>query len=186
MNEIIVIESQATKELWEKLDDEGAKQFSAFKTYRDLPPHQRSLIKAVRKLFGDDAGVSKLRVFQTWSSKYHWVSRAMAWDEEQDREFRQAQINAIKSMKDRHVQIAKALQQKAIERLKELDAAELSPGLILQFINLGSSLERLSLGEPTNISETTNKNSNINLDVNFSELTDDQLREILIRKQLTE
>lgn len=181
-NDVEIITIEPIKEPWEKFEEESAKAFSAFKTYRDLQPHQRSLVKAVKKLFGDEVNLSKLRQFQTWSSRYHWVSRANAWDEELDKEARFAQITAVKDMHDRHVKIGKAIQQKAIERLRDLDVTELSPDLILRFIQVGSALERLSLGQPTEITES--KNMNVNLEIDYSEMSDDQLREVIARKQL--
>lgn len=181
MNDVItIIVPYGGKDPWEKMENETPRAFSAFKVYRDLPAHNRSLAKAVLALYGK-ATKSKLRQFQTWSPRYHWVDRAFAWDVERDRQGREAQLSAIREMNERQVAIGKAVQQKAIERLREFDQAELTPELMIRFIQVGMQLERIALGQPTEITETLNKN--LNATINYSEKTDAELREI-IGKQL--
>ena len=56
-------------------------------------------------------------------------------------------------MNRRHIQEAKALQSKAIQRLKSLDADQLSPSDSFRFCTEATKLERTALGEPETIEE---------------------------------
>jgi hypothetical protein len=56
-------------------------------------------------------------------------------------------------MNRRHLQEAKALQSKAIQRLKALDQDLLSPADVLRFCTEAAKLERTALGQPQTIEE---------------------------------
>ena len=73
--------------LWGQRPDEGPKPFAAFQTYRDQPPMERSLRK-LASLLG-----RSIQLISDWSSKYRWVERVKAWDQEQER-LLQAQVAA--------------------------------------------------------------------------------------------
>lgn len=137
---------------WEKQEAESAKAYSAFITYRNMPAHERSLKRAVKLLFGRDIS-SKLRMFQTWSAKYRWVFRSQAWDIEVDRLVREKKIKEVEEMNTRHIKIAQAMQQKIIERLRELEAMELTAADLIAWLNAATKIERLARGEPETIEE---------------------------------
>lgn len=183
MNSLVILNPEDGREPWEKLDEETPRAFSAFKTYRDLPSHGRSLARAVIKLYGEPSK-SKLRQFQTWSAKYGWVERALAWDLEVDRVSRVSKLAAIKDMNERQIRVGKVLQQKAIERLKEFDNAELTPEMILRYVQVGMQLERVALGQPTEITESHNQNMNLNAVIDYTEKSDDELRKVIQQKGL--
>jgi len=144
--------------IWERLPGESAKAYEAFCIYRDLPPHERSLKAVAEKLGGKRSGKSRaLRPLERWSSRYRWVERAAAWDEEQDRQARAAQLEAIKEMRERHAREAMMLQKKAIERLNSMDPRELSAADVLRFLIEAAKLERLARGEPETIQEHRNE-----------------------------
>lgn len=165
--------------IWEKLPHETSRAFGAFIVYRNLPAHKRSLRQAVITLHGDWSH-SKQRMFQRWSAKYNWVSRASAWDEEVDRETRVIQIEAVKLMNERHVQVGKALQQKAIERLRAVTPEEMKLEDILAFLNTGVKFERQALGEPDEI-VSVQKEEMLEI-VDYSKMSTDQLKAMLARK----
>jgi hypothetical protein len=54
-------------------------------------------------------------------------------------------------MVERHVREARALQAKALERLRALCPEELGPADLLRFIVEAAKLERLALGEPDTV-----------------------------------
>lgn len=141
---------------WERQDGETDKAYAAFCIYRDLPPNERSLRAAAAKFYGKDK--EKLRrppaTFEKWSTRWRWVERARAWDEEQDRLAREAQLQAIKEMRERHAEQARYLQAKGIQALRDLAAGKISAGDAIRLIIEGARLERISRGEPETIQET--------------------------------
>jgi len=56
-------------------------------------------------------------------------------------------------MTERHVKEARALQGKALERLRALRPEELAPLEVLRYLVEAAKLERLALGEPETVSE---------------------------------
>ena len=138
-------------EIWEKQKDESNKAYNIFCIYRDLGPN-RSLEKTRQKL-GKSAGYT--RWMQTWSSQYDWVTRAQAYDAYIERKEREEKEKAIlekaAEMADRHVKLAKAFQQRIAQALQQIDPAQLSPSDMAKWLDVATKLERLSIGEPTEI-----------------------------------
>jgi len=142
------------EEPWQRLPRESAKAFAAFRAYRDTPAKDRSVVKCCTAYYGN-ASLAKVRQWKTWSAGFQWVERAPAWDGEQDRVAREAQLKAVSDMRERHAKQAMMLQQKAIKRLGEMEPDELSPQLLLQYLIEAVKIERLSRGEPDSITQTT-------------------------------
>src|SRR5262249_19320938 len=124
---------------------ESPRAFAAFGAYRDLGP-RRSLRAACRQYYGGETK-AKLGQLEGWSSKWNWVARAAAWDDEQDRVAREAQLETIKEMNRRHAEEAVELQQKALERLKAMNPEELKASEVLDYLVQAAKLERLARGE---------------------------------------
>jgi len=137
--------------IWERLPGESAKAYEAFCKYRDMPPGERSLREVARRLGKSETLISR------WSSRYRWVERVQAWDDEVDRKAREAHLRTVKEMRERHARYAVALQMKALDRLKQMDPDELEPLEVLKFIVEAAKLERLARGEPDTIQEHTGK-----------------------------
>jgi hypothetical protein len=134
------------------------KAFAAFCCYRDLSPRERSLRRVADLLYGDRGATKGRRksvpgAIQRWASRFAWLERAAAWDEERERLAREAEVEAIKAMRERHAKEAVALQERALARLRALDPAELSPRDVLAFIVEATKLERISRGQPETIAE---------------------------------
>lgn len=175
-----------TRELWEKMPDETPRAFTAFLTYRDLPASSRSIKNAVIKLHGpENVTLSKLSQFGKWSAKYRWVLRASSWDEQLDKTRRIKILEDVLTMNDRHRQIGMKLQGLAITRLNTLKAEDLELSDILRFIEAGTKVERIALGQPTDISANKNLNINLNEIPDFASMDDDKLREYLAKEELT-
>jgi hypothetical protein len=137
---------------WEQHAGESARAFGAFCVYRDQGP-RRSLRAAAAAFYGHTSAARE-RQFDKWSRVFHWVARASAWDQHLDAEARQAQEEAQREMTERHVKEARALQGKALERLRALRPEELGPADVLRYLVEAVKLERLALGEPETVAET--------------------------------
>ena len=129
---------------WEKQDGESTQAFEAFSEYRDMGP-KRSHAKVSAKLGKSTALLNR------WSRRWKWVERVSAWDRELDKKNREAQIEAIKEMSERHTKEAMMFQQKVLERLRELKPSELSPNDMARWFEAAVKIERLSRGETTEI-----------------------------------
>jgi len=128
--------------IYEQLEEEGARAFAAFVLYRDSGSG-RSLEAVSQQT------EKNMSLIRRWSSEYSWVARCRAWDMEQDRIRRDAHLKSVAEMADRHAKIAMRLQEKVIQRLKELDPMELSPREISAWIDTAVKIERLSRGVNT-------------------------------------
>lgn len=129
-----------TPEPWERQQDETSKAYEAFSVYRDLGTN-RSITKTAQTLNKNRTTIAE------WSTKYEWVKRAAAWDSEQDRIARQAQVEEIKKMRKRHADIANAMLIKAAQALKNIPQDEIKPGDISRMVDVASKLERISRGD---------------------------------------
>jgi hypothetical protein len=138
--------SELSSSIWEQQPRESSRAFGAFCAYRDLGP-RRSLRAAAEKFY-QRSSAAVLRQCNTWSKAFRWVERASAWDRHLDAQTRQAQVEARCEMADRHVKEARALQAKALERLRSLCPGELGPADVLRYLVEATKLERLAMGEP--------------------------------------
>lgn len=122
---------------WERKKGESSEAYAAFKLYYQMGA-KRSCSKVAQSLL-------KSRVLITgWCSKWDWVERARAYDNELARqEFAEA-CNAVKKMNEQQAQIGLLIQKKALEALKEMKSKELYPKLLLQYLVQGAGLERKS------------------------------------------
>jgi hypothetical protein len=146
------IEVVTKTELWERQPGETAKAFAAFCAYRDMAPAVRSY-----RHLADGIGakaVSNYYQLGTWSTRYNWVQRALAWDSEQDRVARAARLSEIADMNRRHAQIAVAMLAKAAARLQSIAPEDLSPAEMRAFFNDAARLERMAHGEAESITAT--------------------------------
>lgn len=129
---------------WEKQAGESAKAFEAFAKYRDMMAGERSVRKVARSLNKSSTLIAG------WSSRYGWVKRVDAWDKEQDRIARVENEKAIKKMAKEHADIGNALLVKAAKGLTVLDFRVLTATDIARLVEVGSKLERISLGVKDN------------------------------------
>jgi hypothetical protein len=141
--------SEPASASWEQQPGESSRAFGAFCVYRDLGP-RRSLRAAAAAFYGRSAAALE-RQLDKWSAAFRWVERASAWDRHLDAEACQAQEQARREMVERHVREARALQGKALERLRALAPEELGPAELLRYIVEAAKLERLALGEPDTV-----------------------------------
>src|SRR5260370_31422775 len=86
-----------------------------------------------------------------------------------------AQREAVQEMAERHAKEAMMLQNKAVERLRQLRPEELKPRDTLDFLVEAAKLERLARGEPT---ERVAEEHHF---TDLKELSDDELVTIIAR-----
>jgi len=128
--------------LWERQRGESRQAFQAFTIYRDMGVN-RSVAKTSK-------AIGKAQTMLTrWCSKWRWVERAEAWDAEQDRVKRESRLKAIEDMEERHIKLAMAAQQKAIERLATMESDELNVRDVLSYLQATIGWERDARRQPT-------------------------------------
>lgn len=129
-----------TPEPWERRENESSKAYDAFAKYRDMTK-PRSIRKVAQELSKSGSLISR------WSSEHEWVKRVDAWDAEQDRIARQAQLEEIKKMRKRHADLATAMLVKAAKALQRIPDDEIRPGDVSRMVETASKLERISRGD---------------------------------------
>jgi hypothetical protein len=139
---------------WDRQPGESSKAYAHFCLYRDMGP-QRSL----RKMAKDGRCAAKVRQLDRWSSKWRWVERSQRYDDHLQYEDRLRQEKERKEMVSRHAKIAVLSQNlvvKGIEKLVsevEQGKRDLSASDASRLLDVAVKIERLSRGEPTEISE---------------------------------
>ena len=149
---------------WEPLETETAQQYAAFIVYRDLGP-RRTMRAAAAKYYdlGEakdvDPKSGKIRNFERWSSANRWVARAEEWDVYLQHKADLDEVEAIKAMRERHVNITTVMQSKAIQYLNTITDADLkrmTPDTAMRMLDLAIKNERLARGVPDTIQAQTN------------------------------
>jgi hypothetical protein len=166
----------------EQMPAESAKAYAAFCLFRDLGP-RRSIDEASRLYHArkaQDGGVAKTSrtqrasgLIRQWAERWNWFARAAAWDEEIERAKKRKQVEAVEEMAERHAKEAMMLQNKAVERLRQLLPEEFKPRETLSFLVEAAKLERLARGEPTERVAEEHRFTDV------KELTDDELARIV-------
>ena len=132
-------------EPWERQQGESAKAFEAFAIYRDMP--QRSIREVARQLGKSNTIIAR------WSSNHEWQKRVAAWDGEQDRIAREAQIQEIKKMRKRHADLATAMLVKASKALKKIPEDDIKASDVSRMVETAAKLERISRGDVSEVLE---------------------------------
>ena len=170
---------------WDRLPGESSKAYRAFCLYRDLGS-RRSLNEASRVYHNDSAAngnAARARrreasgQIRLWASRWSWAARVEAWDQDLEQVKRSKLIEAIEEMADRHIKEAMMLQNKAVERLRQLRPEELKPRETLDYLIEAAKLERLARGEPTERIAEEHRFPNV------KELSDEELAAIVARGQ---
>lgn len=135
------------KELWDRQNGEGARQYEKFCKYRDMDTDGLRSKRSLRKL-ANELGCSRISV-ENLSSKYNWVERAEAYDMYLEQKARKRREKDIEKMRETHAKIATQLITKATKRLLSISEEEISAADIVRMFDTGVKIERLSRGEST-------------------------------------
>lgn len=130
---------------WDRIPEESDPAWEAFVIYRDLGPGERTLAKVAKELR------KSATLIERWSQRWDWPRRSGLWDVETDQAKQRGILGGIEEMEKRHTQIARLVQQKVVDRLRELTIEELSPGQIIQWFDVAVKIERMSAGKATDI-----------------------------------
>lgn len=137
------------KEPWEKTRGETPASYKAFRQYLEMPSPRR--ISDVVEALGKKPNYRQ--VFYKWAEKHFWYERASAYDINQQRVADEAELDAIREMRKRHVRDAVGAQRTALEALASINPTELDPNDIIKWLSEGQKMERLARGEPTEIQQ---------------------------------
>ena len=139
---------------WDRQPGESSKAYSHFCLYRDMGPH-----RSLRKMAKEDECRAQVGQLERWSSKWQWVERSQRYDDHLQLQDRMRQEKERKEMVSRHAKIAVLSQNlvvKGIEKLVsevEQGKRDLSASDASRLLDVAVKIERLSRGEPTEISE---------------------------------
>lgn len=137
---------------WERQPKETTQAFNAFTHYLALTPPRtaRNVATALGRSY---------TLIHRWSSNWHWIARADAYDVLIAEQAMGARIEAVRQMQERHIQLSMSVQTLLARRLQQLLApaadgtfpnlARLSPSSIASLLESSVKLERLSRGETT-------------------------------------
>jgi len=146
--------SDEEKHEWDRLTGESSKAYKHFCLYRDMGPG-RSLSRMARV----PECTSVRRQLNRWSSRWRWVERCQSYDDHLQLQDRLRHEKERKDMLTRHGKIAvlgQNLVVKGIEKLLadvEQGKRDLSASDASRLLDVAVKIERLSRGEPTEISE---------------------------------
>lgn len=164
-------------EPWDRQIQETSEQYSAFTVYRNMGP-SRNYAKVARELSLSPGTI------QSYAHDHNWMDRAGAWDYYQERIFQAELAERTREMARMQLAVARettdaimapirALQNRLLENPEEV-MAELSAqdiGRLLKMSQESAKLipalmaaERLAAGQPTTISESTER-----VDVNIND-----------------
>lgn len=150
-----IAEGGEAKHSWDRHPREGNYAWSAFVTYRDLGPQNRSY-RRVAEIHGKTEGT-----IAQFAHRWDWRRRIIEFDRWVDEKSQIAEVEAVKEMRARHIKIAMSLQGAGAIALNKLIESErsgktrvLKPTELREMIDLGVKLERLNRGEPTDLTRS--------------------------------
>ena len=124
---------------WDRQPGETAKAFAAFLLYRDLPAIDRSVAAA----WGRKKGRKRV---ERWCTSNDWVNRAALNDADLAARRRERMAKELERAQDDGVILIRADLAKVAERIKGLDAEELTAGQIPAALKTLLELELKLLG----------------------------------------
>ena len=146
-------DSTPSSDPWERQPGENTRWYSRFERFRLAGPN-RSLLGTVNAELLDQGRKKQFKVPGAWNkaaAQWRWRERAEAWDELERQKTRETHSKEVEEMNRRHIQEAKALQQKAVQGLQSLKPGELSAFEVLRFLLDAAKLERSAYGEPEKV-----------------------------------
>lgn len=124
---------------WERQPNEPVAEFSAFSAY----------LKS--RTYGHAAKVAKtdLATIEGYAKDYAWERRALAFDEDRNRDRRVAIVAALDEMATRQAGTGTLLQKNGMDRIRQMSDAEIArmpTKLALRFVEQGVRIERAARG----------------------------------------
>jgi hypothetical protein len=123
---------------WERRPGELARAYEAFRIYRDVGPTRK--VEPMAETFG-----VATKTVTRWSSQYHWLERAAAWDAEVHRIEDHTRLEAIREMHQLHQRVAGVTIQRALAALAALPLEHIPAGAAARLLELGVRIQRQTL-----------------------------------------
>lgn len=144
--------------IWERYPNESENYYSYFRMYVESAypegPSGRFAPRSLTKL-AKQFGIQRKFVSQL-CVRYHWATRAGAWDRHIDRQRADATLDHVERMHKRHLRrlaklgsLAEMELDKLLERAQSADVSHLTAGEILKMLDFTQRSERLMQGEAT-------------------------------------
>lgn len=131
-------------------------------------------IEALHQLLAADGSAPALRTLYEWSRAHNWQQRIDDLEREARSADAEIHFQAIKEMRERHIQEALLLQQKGAQKYSGLNPDEMTPEVATRAIVEGQKLERLARGEATERAETMSQT-----DERLRRVEDDELEHLI-------
>jgi len=133
---------------WNRRPTESDEAWLAFIHYRDLSLNERTVTNAVKAAGRKPAN---RRLFERWSSKHDWPTRAGAWDAHLDERRQRAMEETAEAIGRRQALLGRRLQEAAMKHLPSVGTGEHPPtgADVARLAKVGVELERLGVGLPT-------------------------------------
>jgi hypothetical protein len=139
---------------WDRQRSESSKAYAHFCLYRDM-----GVSRSLRQMAGIPGCTSVRRQLNRWSSRWRWVERCQKYDEYLLHQDRLRQEKERRDMVSRHAKIAVLSQNLVVKGIEKVVAEvergkrDLSASDASRLLDVAVKIERLSRGEPTEISE---------------------------------
>ncbi|MRS02294.1 hypothetical protein EG832_03545 [bacterium] len=169
---------------WDRANGETTKAFYAFAFYRDMIAKDRSLREVARMLN------ASITVIAAWSTQFNWVERSKAWDDYQDQKRQETRLKVITDTAKRQARqtmtYVTSMEQIALEFVRRLKT---KPDMLQKFkdneiidylMNGSKALPKLQ--EAERIALGINPAFNVNLNVDLSQASDDELEQLATGK----
>lgn len=137
------LELDPQREAWEQQPGERDRNFGLFLMYL-----RHGRLRSVAQI----AGMSDVMSYaaMTRIARFNkWAERAALWDADQDRIDAIRLQDAREEMARRHAKAAGLLMEKAMEALRSLDPASISPHALVLMLDTAAKIERAALGLET-------------------------------------
>jgi len=132
---------------WEQRASESGEAYAAFLAYRDQGLGKRSIRDLSRQLGKSPSLVAR------WSSDNGWMERAASWDAHLQRVVQAEFEEELRAAVKRQAQMAGVFLNKVVQRLQQLDPADLTPSQMIQWFDVAARVERTAFGQPDMVIE---------------------------------
>jgi hypothetical protein len=111
------MDTERSKELWDRLENEPERAYRAFESYLALPSGKRTVIEAYRVHVGNPEAVKPSDTWVRWSSEFAWRERAAAYDDHMANKRRDAFERGIEEEAERQGALAERTRGRMFELL---------------------------------------------------------------------
>lgn len=110
------MDTEKSKELWDRLENEPERAYRAFESFLALPSGERTLLEAYRQHVGNPDAAKPSDTWSKWSSCFAWRERAAAYDDRMASKRREAYERGVEEEAERQG----ALAERSRNRMNEL------------------------------------------------------------------